>query len=171
MFSWQLVIESLGLEKTSTINRSHHQPTLTISVTTSLSVTSPWILNTFRVSDSTTFLASCATAALLFGEQIVPDIQPECPLEQRKTATSHLSLLPGSRGQPLLATTSVQALRERDEVSPVLPSPMLDNPSSSCLAHKPEDLALILHKQNNNDKNAWLFFISKLRIPHLWLLE
>ena len=57
------IIESLRLEKTAKITQFSPNPPHPCQLTTSLSATSPWLLNTSRDSDPTASLGSCANAS------------------------------------------------------------------------------------------------------------
>jgi len=70
---------------------------------------------------------ACASASIW--EEIVPNIQPEPPLAQRETITSHpMSSNFGEEIDPHLATTSFQIVAENGEVSPEPPLLQTEHP-------------------------------------------
>jgi len=64
------------------------------------SATSPQLWDTSRDGDSASSLGSCANTSLLFGEKIVPNIQPDLPWHNLRLSPLVLLLLSGSRGWP-----------------------------------------------------------------------
>jgi len=96
-----------------------------IPLTTFPSATSLWSLNTSRDGDSPLPWAA-VQCWLLFGAQIVPQLQPDPPQRTLSPSPPGPSPFPADRDQPLLHSSLLSGVAQSAELS-------LSSPCSSCM--------------------------------------